>query len=166
MAGYKQIVAANRRSGGFQLCADFGVDSVRRGFEGSDFKYRKNGFELPGKPDGVFLESPISQFRCDNDAGKDFVFTYCSDAGCAFALWISNQIRDGVGVREGNASQISNGRGGLSFMAGNFSVSGFRRARTPSNERFGAGSITRRFPSFRITASSAWNSNSRGMRTA
>ena len=76
------------------------VPQKSRRFEGSDFEHRKNGFELPGKPDRVFLESPISQFRYDNDAGKNLVFTYCGDAGCAFALWISNQIGDGIGVEK------------------------------------------------------------------
>jgi len=65
------------------------VGGIGRRLEAKDFKRPKHGFELGLKPLRVFLASPVTQFRSDDEAGTDLIFTnladvlcHCSLAGC------------------------------------------------------------------------------------
>ena len=92
LGGDQQIVAADRRSGSFEMGADGGIGLVHRRVETQDRKARQDRIQLTCQALRSLLGGAIAQLGGDDDAGADRVFTDLGDAFSDGALGMAHQI--------------------------------------------------------------------------
>jgi hypothetical protein len=74
LSSYEQVVAANGSASLFKPSADHSVSCIGGRLEGENVHRAKHRFDLVRETRRSLPDGAISQFRSDDDAGRDFVF--------------------------------------------------------------------------------------------
>ena len=94
----EQIVTADRFPISLEPRAKAPVFAIDRNCKGKNFQNTKHCFELLREPRRVFLDRPVPEFGCDDDARANVGIAHQSHPLRRSTLRISNEIRNDVRI--------------------------------------------------------------------
>jgi len=95
LRGNEQVVAADRSALSFKAGANEAASHIGRRLDGENVKGDKYCFKLSREPRRSLLRSPITQFRCDDDASADLPFANPADVlKLTVSIWTTTAINE------------------------------------------------------------------------